>query len=164
MTLTVPPPGAAAANYKKALTLYSAGDAVAATRQAIENLNDAFCPRYIQIKNSLMVGTLVEDEGHSFNYLNLAGEVFQTLAEDIQGGSSEAEQMMDTIDEEIVETTRRREGVDGPVQLAEKAFTIVDYSVLGLAPELDVSAGLRDYVKDGMSSSPVMFMANADAF
>lgn len=42
-------------------------------RQALDNLNKPFSPRYFQIKNLLMVGTLVEDEGHSFGHLSLAG-------------------------------------------------------------------------------------------
>lgn len=62
MSLTPTPPGAAVTDYQKALALYTAGDTIGATRQALENLNKPFSSRYFQIKNLLIVGTLVRIE------------------------------------------------------------------------------------------------------
>ena len=46
--------------------------------------------------------------------------------------------------------------VEGPAELGEKAFTVVDHSVLGVMPELDVSLGLREHIKPSKSYTQIL--------
>ena len=108
MSFVLPPPGAAATEYQKVLAFYTAGDTVGAAREAIKNINNPFCPRYFQVKNLIVVGTLIEDEVHSLHYFTMAGEVHHSLIEDMDG-SSAAEQMIRALGQEIAEAEQRRE-------------------------------------------------------